>query len=208
MYAAAREARVMMPCLQRPSWTGEAAGMSELAEIRYRPEFIDVLQAYRLSTARRRRRAVLINGAIVLLIDAVFFFGVPELPVWLRAAVVAGSIAGGIIVPNLLGAWLFPRRIRRIYRQQRTLHLDYVVRWDADAMVAASENGHNVTPWRDVLRWREDAHTVLVYHSDLLFQFIPKRAASEAQLASLRGAAEAAGVFNRSSGSRGRAARA
>ena len=104
-----------------------------------------------------------------------------------REAVVT-SIFGQLLL-NLLGysaallvalpllTWIvLPQRVKRIYAQQKSLHLRYEVAWDLLAMDVTTAQGALHYPWADFMRWTESKTTILVYQSDMMFNFIPKSA--------------------------------
>ncbi|HEY0231396.1 MAG TPA: YcxB family protein, partial [Dokdonella sp.] len=75
-----------------------------------------------------------------------------------------------------------PRRARRLFAQQKNLQRPVTFSWDEDGLAWASVNGSGRTPWADYLKWRQNERLYLLYHSDLMFQMLPKRAfASAAQ---------------------------
>ena len=58
--------------------------------------------------------------------------------------------------------------------------------WDADGLLAETPQSRVLVRWADYVKRRENDAVILLYHSDPLFQFLPKRAFDAAQLASLR----------------------
>jgi hypothetical protein len=51
---------------------------------------------------------------------------------------------------------------------------------DPPRIGVTSKNGFVNTPTEDFLKWAQNAKTILLYHSDRLFNFIPKRVMSDA----------------------------
>ncbi|WP_430910095.1 YcxB family protein [Methylobacterium sp. sgz302541] len=151
----------------------------------------DVVRAYRVhAAAQAKSRQNLIAGAVAVLCIAGFLMvtisGEPAAIVF----IVAGSILGGIAFQVGLIRWYVPRVARRIYAQQQDLQGDIAISADAEALSSRAATGDSRTPWSHYLRWREDAHTILLYRSELMFQFIPKRILSVAQIDALRMLAE------------------
>ncbi len=69
---------------------------------------------------------------------------------------------------------------------QRHLQEELTVTWDTQGLRAATLNSDTRTPWPHYRRWREDARVVLLYQSDALFQFIPKRVLGKDQVTDLQ----------------------
>lgn len=102
------------------------------------------------------------------------------------AEILAGSLIGGLAFPRAMIRWRVPIVARRIHRQQKDLHRPYDVVFGPGGLRVSSESGFASTAWSDYLRLREDASMALLYHSDALFQMVPKRILTEAQLAIVR----------------------
>lgn len=73
--------------------------------------------------------------------------------------------------------WLYlPWRVRRLYRQQRSLHEAFTVVLDADAGLRfESARGQGLLPWSHIGRWRESRSLFVLYESDALVHILPKR---------------------------------
>ncbi len=100
-----------------------------------------------------------------------------------------GTLTGWLVMMLLL-----PFKSRRTFRMQRSLHGDIEIGWNTEGLKASTGMGQSIMKWTDYVRWRENAAVILLYHSDNLFQFIPKRVLSPQQDTSLRQAATAAGL--------------
>jgi hypothetical protein len=94
----------------------------------------------------------------------------------------------------LVGRVSIPRLARRIHAQQRNLWEEVEASWDERGLRLRTGSGEVRTPWADYRRWREDEEVVLLFHSDLLFQILPKRALEAEAVAGLRQLAAAARV--------------
>lgn len=70
---------------------------------------------------------------------------------------------------------VIPRRVRRIFRQQKNLQRPLEFGWDRETVWSSSEIGNTKRPWSDFTKWRELKGLFLLYHSDVMFQMIPKR---------------------------------
>ena len=98
---------------------------------------------------------------------------------------------GAVTALSLL---VLPRRVKRIYAQQKSLQLNYEVAWDDAAMDVTTSQGTLHYPWTDFVRWNENATTLLVYQSDMMFNFIPKHTLNGDNLDDFRAKLSAAKV--------------
>ena len=100
---------------------------------------------------------------------------------WSRLAgytLVCGAVGGLIGYDAIRRLWL-PRSARRLFSQQKNLQRPIGFTWDRQGLGWISENGSGRIPWDDFIKWRQNERVVLLYHSDLLFQMLPKRAFTE-----------------------------
>lgn len=107
---------------------------------------------------------------------------------WLLVAgsALAGGAIGGAVAYEVARRLFLPWRARRLFAQQRSLQRPVQFTWDAEGLSWSSANGSGRTPWSDYVKWRQNEHILLLYHSDALFQMLPKRAfSSDLQLPSL-----------------------
>jgi hypothetical protein len=96
-------------------------------------------------------------------------------------ALIGGAVSGAITFETLR-RFLIPRRARRLFAQQKNLRRPTVFHWDDHGLSWTSVQSSGTTPWTDYLKWRENEHMFLLYHSDLMFQMLPKRAFRDAEL--------------------------
>ena len=159
-----------------------------------RLEAQDLVAAYQLhhrAKLRNWRTAVWGGLALLALVGLVIALGEGWPAV---AAVLVGGVVGGFSVPAMMLRWRVPAVARRVFRQQQQLNEKTDLAWNADGLRVRTPNLDGRTPWAHFRRWREDGRVVLLYHSDALFQFIPKRVLNPEQLADLRAYAAAGGV--------------
>jgi hypothetical protein len=126
----------------------------------------DYLAAQRLHRKRGRKKLVALlaglsaAGALAMWLHLspydVFFFGA----------------AGALLVDLWPGAYDWKHR--KIYKQQASLKQTFSYLWDPDALHASSEGGNATRKWRDYWRFSEDEHLFLLYHTDVMFEIIPK----------------------------------
>jgi hypothetical protein len=95
----------------------------------------------------------------------------------------------GTILPLLILVGLFifiwayiPRRIRKVYEQQKELHLPYTMNLDEAGFHMKNEVGESNRPWNMFVKWKEDNNLIMLYHSDVLFSMISKRYLNEEAL--------------------------
>ncbi len=105
---------------------------------------------------------------------------------------VAAAFVGGILFWSvflsiiLLNNFLqLPRRIHRIYAQQKALHDLVEVTWTDAEIWMRSSHGNSTFKWSDFLKVYNNEKVVILLQSDALFNFIPVRALSDEQAASI-----------------------
>jgi hypothetical protein len=85
--------------------------------------------------------------------------------------------------------WLLPRLSRRYYNQAAVLHEPIIVAWSVDGLSTRSPMVTTSLPWSAYIGRREDDATLLLFQTDMLYQFIPKRVLDEDQVQDLRSVA-------------------
>lgn len=100
--------------------------------------------------------------------------------VGVRPAVLIFGAGGGII--GLLGYYIFLKyRCAKIYRQQKSLRIPYELSWDNDSVYMKNEMGEGRIKWSDFIKYKQNESLILLYHSDVLFNVVPKSAFNSAQ---------------------------
>ncbi|WP_447727904.1 YcxB family protein [Sphingomonas koreensis] len=159
--------------------------------IRFNLTADDYVAAMRLHMTRAFYRNKLIKLAVImgLLYAALVFFILGQWT-WLYVgiAVAAGTIAATVIMLGIAAAnhLLLPRRSRRIYTQQKSLHDEFEFSWDEAGFDLSTQSARSRHPWADFRHWAEGPDGIIVYQSDALFNMLPKRAFSEDTLADIR----------------------
>ncbi|HWW27899.1 MAG TPA: YcxB family protein [Caulobacter sp.] len=82
--------------------------------------------------------------------------------------------------------WLLPRSVRKSLARDKGLQGDNTVTWDAERLTLRGSHGQSLWPWGDFVRWQESPGGLLLWQSDRLYNFLPKRCLSEAQAAEIR----------------------
>ena len=85
-----------------------------------------------------------------------------------------GVGAGGFIGQFILSKYSWPRRQLRIYNQQASLRSNFVYSWDTEHISVVADTGQAKRHWIDYVKSRENNQVFLLYHSDVMFEIIPK----------------------------------
>jgi YcxB-like protein len=168
--------------------------------VAFRPTMEDVLAAQRthffvlLTSKRTLRRFFIVGLFLAALFIAIFFFAlrgdasdfsdfnaqaiavVKSLTFWQQFAEVLVLWPLIVIIVYTITWFLMPPRARRVFAQQKSFHAEYEVKWDAQTMELKTAKGSYNFPWSDFVRWAESKTTFLIYQSDNVFNFVPKRA--------------------------------
>ena len=72
-----------------------------------------------------------------------------------------------------------PLQARRIFKQQKAFHIPFTIFFNDNGIDSKSDLGDVNIPWSHIIRWKENDKLFLLYHSDVIFQFIPKRLIAE-----------------------------
>jgi hypothetical protein len=76
---------------------------------------------------------------------------------------------------------LLPRRIKKLFIQQKELSLPFELEITETGMFISNELGNGTRPWANFTQWKENEKLLLLYHSDVMFSIIPKRVFSDPQ---------------------------
>ena len=114
---------------------------------------------------------------------------------WMMPFPLWGMGAIGIIIGcNWL---LLPRRARRLFAQQKTLHHDHHGMFDATGFRLTSTRCNVALPWHELLGWHAGRKIVLLYNNEMLANFVPVRAFGPGELAQVEALLTQAGVPRR-----------
>jgi len=156
--------------------------------VSFQPTEADLIAAYRLhffdSLGRRRAWTRIVIGAgLFALLSALFLqrdFSV------ILAGIIGAIYWFGLLAIILgLNLLLLPKRFRRIFAQQKSLHGEAHVEWTSEGISFRNVRGHTDLRWSDFVRLVEGRHTILLMQSDALFNFIPKLALSPEESADI-----------------------
>lgn len=88
----------------------------------------------------------------------------------------------GILAVNYA---LIPNRSRRAFQQMKTLQSQTEISWSPERIQLQSKQGKADFDWRDFIRIAQGQDVTLLFQSDYLFNFIPRRALSDEQVRDL-----------------------
>lgn len=144
----------------------------------------DYVSAAKLHGLWSKRRLLTVVGIAIAAGVALLVLH-PRWPAVAAAGVLGGAI--GLLACYAL-SWSFylPWKARRMFGQQKSLHETYELEWDEQGLSVHGRLAQSTTPWDAYLKKKENERIVLLYQSDLLFQMLPKRAFTAAQLQALR----------------------
>ena len=164
----------------------------------YRPERADLLAASRLHHLAAITSRLVVVGTCVyaLVFGALGFFVIRPLPAALFIGTIwAGMALGSIVIALALKHAIVPQYVvRRQLKEQRSMHEEYRLSWNEHGYVVRGPTASSNLPWSHYVRWRENAHVLLLYQSWQNYQFLPKRILSTEAADTIRGSLEAAGV--------------
>ena len=119
--------------------------------------------------------------AVVVLLPLLIVLDAPT-------GVTVGAALGVLIAVPVVYFIAIPWRARKIFRQQVNLQYPFEIEWDEETISFSSKSGSFVAPWQEFRKWKENDSMLLLFHSDVLYQMIPKRAfANPAELETFRG---------------------
>ncbi len=91
-----------------------------------------------------------------------------------KYAAITALALGGIMILSLTS--LYRRRVARVWRASRNLHLPVTADVTADGLRVRNANGESNITWRTFTGFIETPELFLVYQSSRLFTMFPKRA--------------------------------
>lgn len=87
-------------------------------------------------------------------------------------ASIAGAVVG-LVIQWLTTKFWIPLFSRRIYRQQADLKLETRFEWDQEGFRAINSDGEGLNRWAAFHQWKRNSEMLLLYRSEVLFNFIP-----------------------------------
>ena len=74
-----------------------------------------------------------------------------------------------------------PNRIKKLFTQQKELSLPFEIEFTETGMSSSNEVGNSNRPWINFIKWKENKDLFMLYHSDVMFNMIPKRCFTDPQ---------------------------
>jgi hypothetical protein len=98
------------------------------------------------------------------------------------------ALVSTVVLLFMLYRFLYlPWQVRRIYNQQKSLQLDFMIQFNDKGYYKRDELGKAMIPWDHIIKYKENNQLFIFYYSDALIEIIPKRLfATQEQLAILR----------------------
>ncbi len=151
-----------------------------------REDFIGAQRLHQVVCLTRRWylvRVALVAGGLGLLFAVLAPSGDSRI-VW--GLVVATIYIASMAFLVVLGRLVFlPINSRKQFSQRKDLGLPLSYTVEPSFISVTTKNGFSKMPTADFLKWSENSKSVLLYRSDNMFNFIPKRAIDDAFHAAL-----------------------
>ena len=84
-------------------------------------------------------------------------------------------IVAGLAYLVFLFGFMHPRRLKKIFSQQKMLHAPHSLNITDEAISTKSEVGEAKLTWNYFPKWKEGKNIFLLYQSDVMFHLVPKR---------------------------------
>ncbi len=94
------------------------------------------------------------------------------------------AIIAAIAGPSSMVASVYYRNAKaakRIYAQQKSLHLPFTLTWTDEHVITDSTQGRAVLAWSDLTKVQENTKLILLFESDAIFRIIPRAALTPEQ---------------------------
>lgn len=132
-------------------------------------DFIDA-QRLHMRPGKARRVFHYILGVIVIP-GLIFLAAADEY----RAREPALIALGVIVLVIILFVVVVPWRLRRFYREQKTLQYPVTMELNEEGVFSEGETGTGRIKWDDFYAWKQDSKMILLYQARNLFNVIPCR---------------------------------
>jgi hypothetical protein len=95
-------------------------------------------------------------------------------------------MAVGFALPFFQYFYVARAAARKSYAAQKTLRYETMVSWTEDNVTLTNQQGGVTIPWSDFLKWADNDKVFLLFQGPRLFNMLPKRALTAAQIDDLR----------------------
>jgi hypothetical protein len=89
---------------------------------------------------------------------------------------------------------LVPRRARKLFRQQKSLHAEASIGWSDKGFSYKSELTSSLHPWTHYRQWGENKDVLVMFLTDTQFNLVPKRDIPDGALEELKSLLAKAGI--------------
>jgi YcxB-like protein len=138
----------------------------------------DYMNAQRLHMRPGKARRVFHCLLGIILIPSLLFLAAADEYHTREPALIALGVIALVII---LFVVVVPWRLRRFYREQKTLKYPFTMELNEEGVFSEGENGSGRIKWDDFYAWKQDANTILLYQARNLFNMIPCRVFASTQ---------------------------
>ena len=89
---------------------------------------------------------------------------------------------------------LAPRHARKLFRQNKSLHLEAMIGWSDEGFSYKSSLASGLQPWGHYRAWTENKDVLVMFLTDNMFNIVPKRDIPKATLEELKNLLTNAGI--------------
>jgi hypothetical protein len=145
----------------------------------------DFLDAHRLhhTLSLKGRRFLFLVSMIGIAVFGISMIGgdIGKSTTWIHALGAFAPFIFLLAILILVNRTLFlPRMARRQFLQNKEFRNPFKIGVRPPHIVLSSKNGFHATPTADFLKWSDNSKCILLYRSDRMFNFIPKRVLGDA----------------------------
>ena len=149
-------------------------------KIKCQLEWTDYLNSQLLHMQPSRRAKKILYGVLGVMvcgfIGGFFLFAAGQLELLRDLSLSCFGVAIFVPLYVLYLRYIFlPKRVKKIFFQQKELSSPFEIEFTDTSMLASNEFGNSTRPWKNFIKWKENKKLLLLYHSDMLYNIIPKR---------------------------------
>ncbi len=139
-------------------------------EIEYTLSEEEFVAANKLHSRQKFSSVITISVCMIILICITFLLNV------FLAKIIAVVAAISMIIMHIVIRNIYvPYAMKKQYRSYRSIREPVTISLADDGVLWHSFTGENITPWKLIVKWREDQSFILIYLSPMHYYVIPKR---------------------------------
>jgi hypothetical protein len=146
-------------------------------EITFTPTEAMLKTAYGLhykALGKKRMIGYVIFGLIMgVVLAAVDGFSSVSQSLQIIGAVLLWALFVMLVIIIISRYWWIPRFVRRVFAQQKDLQQTATIRWTDTAYETEIASGKITTPWTEFFQWKRSEGMLLLYRSEVMFNFFP-----------------------------------